>query len=95
MDCHEVNTLKLRKQKRSFIQYQKLVTGLEKLGQTLRTYELHDAQGKVAKRQAEIMAKSKEVTEKENQRRVAAKECEKRKKEAVAVQMQSCVKEAG
>lgn len=77
---------KLREQKRSFIQYQKSVTELEKLGRKLRAYEWHDAQGKVAKRQAEIEAKGKETAEKENQKRVAAKECEKREKEVVAVQ---------
>jgi structural maintenance of chromosome 2 len=77
---------KLREQKRSFIQYQKSVTELEKLGRTLRAYEWHDAQGKVAKRQAEIEAKGKEVAEKENQKRVATKECEKREKEVIAVQ---------
>lgn len=77
---------KLREQKRSFIQYQKSVTELEKLGRTLRAYEWHDAQGKVAKRQAEIEAKGREVTEKESQKRATAKECEKREKEVIAVQ---------
>ena len=77
---------KLREQKRSFIQYQKSVTELEKLGRTLRAYEWHETQGKVTRRQAEIEAKGKEVTEKEHQKRAMAKECEKREKEVIAVQ---------
>jgi len=77
---------KLREQKRSFIQYQKAVTELERLGRTLRAYEWQDAHDKVEKKQNDIDAKENEGKEKEGAKKKAAKECEKAEKEVVAVQ---------
>ncbi len=77
---------KLREQKRSFIQYQKAVTELERLGRTLRAYEWQDAHDRVEKKQNDIDARENEGKEKEGAKRKVTKEYEKAEKEIAAVQ---------
>lgn len=77
---------KLREQKRSFIQYQKSATELERLGRTLRACEWQDAYDKVGKKQKEVEEKEKEIEDKESLKKKVAKECERAEKDVAAVQ---------
>jgi len=77
---------KLREQKRSFIQYQKSATELERLGRTLRACEWQDAYDRVGKKQKEVEEKENEIEEKESLKKKVAKECERAEKDVGAVQ---------
>jgi structural maintenance of chromosome 2 len=77
---------KLREQKRSFIQYQKSATELERLGRTLRACEWQDAYDKVGRKQKEVEEKENEIEEKQSLKKKVAKEWERAEKDVAAVQ---------
>jgi len=79
---------KLREQKRAYIQYQKSVSELERLGRTLRAWEWTEAQGRVKKKQDEIDKQEEETEKVEAEKKKAGKDCERAEKDIVRVQKQ-------
>ncbi|KAI0776981.1 condensin complex subunit SMC2 [Trametes elegans] len=53
---------KLREEKRSYVQWQKTCTELERIGRTLRAWEWTDARERVAAKEEEIAAVEKEIS---------------------------------
>ncbi|KAI0641717.1 condensin complex subunit SMC2 [Trametes meyenii] len=53
---------KLREEKRSYVQWQKTCTELEKIGRTLRAWEWSDARGRAAAKAEEIATGQKKIT---------------------------------
>lgn len=53
----------LRKEKRSFLEWQKACSELERVGRVLRAWEWTEAHARMEKKEAEIVAKKKEVFE--------------------------------
>ncbi|KAF8885194.1 condensin complex subunit SMC2 [Infundibulicybe gibba] len=67
---------KLRKEKRSYLQYQKTASELERIGRVLRAWEWTDAQERVQKKQDEIEEKKREEGQLKDQKKKAAREGE-------------------
>lgn len=76
---------KLRAEKRSYIQYQKSVSELERIGRKLRAYEWTDGQKKVAKYEADIAAAQASMKKVEGEKKKAMKAVEAAEKEVTAV----------
>ena len=70
---------KLRQEKRSYIQYQKSVSELERIGRTLRAFEWVDGKKKVDKKEQEIRTKQGEIKVKEGEKKKAKKESDEAK----------------
>ncbi|TFK38366.1 condensin complex subunit SMC2 [Crucibulum laeve] len=67
---------KLRAEKRSFMEYQKSVTELERIGRVLRAFEWSEAQMRVVKKEEEIEGKKAEVAHVEQEKKRITRECE-------------------
>ncbi|KAF4622118.1 hypothetical protein D9613_009303 [Agrocybe pediades] len=76
---------KLREEKRSYIQFQKATSELERIGRILRAYEWTDSKIKVTQKADEIKAKQAEIKEKENDKKTAAKETKEAETQMTAV----------
>lgn len=76
---------KLRAEKRSYIQFQKSVSELERIGRKLRAYEWTDGQARVAKREEEIDEAQASIKKVENDKKKAVKAVEAAEKEVTAV----------
>ncbi|KDR72865.1 hypothetical protein GALMADRAFT_252175 [Galerina marginata CBS 339.88] len=76
---------KLRQEKRSYIQYQKSASELERIGRTLRAYEWTDGCNRVDKKEEEIQEKNAAIKKVESDKKKWAKESESAEKEIVAV----------
>ena len=70
----KLNTL--REEKRSFLQYQKACTELERIGRVLRAWEWTEGRDRVQKKQADIEKKEKEASKVQEKREKAVGEIE-------------------
>lgn len=70
----KLNTL--REEKRSFLQYQKACTELERTGRVLRAWEWTEGRDRVQKKQADIEKKEKEASKVQEKRKKAVGEIE-------------------
>ena len=70
----KLNTL--REEKRSFLQYQKACTELERIGRVLRAWEWTEGRDRVQKKQADIEKKEKEASKIQEKREKAVGEIE-------------------
>jgi structural maintenance of chromosome 2 len=73
---------KLRDEKRSFLQWQKACSELERIGRVLRAWEWTDAREKVDKKQSEIDKKEKEMGKMGKERERFVREGEAAEKDA-------------
>jgi structural maintenance of chromosome 2 len=71
----------LRAEKRSFLQWQKSCTELERIGRVLRAWEWTEGKERVARKQAEIDKKEKEVLKTKKERERFLRECEAAEKD--------------
>ncbi|KAI0739697.1 condensin complex subunit SMC2 [Daedaleopsis nitida] len=79
---------KLREEKRSYVQWQRTCTELERIGRTLRAYEYTEAQQRTVAKQCEIEAVEKEVTTLKNDKGRFDKEIKAAEKEMNEVNKQ-------
>ncbi|KAG6836670.1 hypothetical protein H0H93_005088 [Arthromyces matolae] len=79
---------KLRKQKRSFIEYQKSVSELEKIGRVLRAYEWMESHHRVVHKEQEIQKQEAEIKAVQEGSLKAQRECEAAEKDMEAVTKQ-------
>lgn len=70
----KLNTL--REEKRSFLQYQKACTELERIGRVLRAWEWTEGRDRVQRKQADIEKKEKEASKVQEKRERAVGEIE-------------------
>lgn len=76
---------KLRTQKRSFLQYQKTCSELEKIGRVLRAWEWTEGNKRVENKEEEIQSKKGEVSKVNKRRDKSLKEVESAEKEQGAL----------
>ncbi|GBE85556.1 Structural maintenance of chromosomes protein [Sparassis crispa] len=78
----------LREEKRSFLQYQKACSELERIGRVLRAWEWTEGRERVAKKEAEIAATEKAMTDLRKGKKKCGKEIEAAERRAEEVQAQ-------
>ncbi|TFY57528.1 hypothetical protein EVJ58_g6964 [Rhodofomes roseus] len=78
----------LREEKRSFLQWQKSCSELERIGRVLRAWEWTEGHERVAKKEAEIQAKEKETKGVKKGKERCAKEIEAAERDAQEVEAQ-------
>ncbi|KAG6841176.1 hypothetical protein C0991_001101 [Blastosporella zonata] len=76
---------KLREEKRSFLEYQKSISELEKIGRVLRAWEWMDGHEKVTRKEQEIHDKTSEKEAVEKKMKKARREIEAAEKDVEAV----------
>ncbi|KAF8151802.1 condensin complex subunit SMC2 [Crassisporium funariophilum] len=76
---------KLRAEKRSFMQFQKSQSELERIGRTLRAYEWTERQKQLHNKQVELDETAVGIKKLESDKKKAVKDCEIAEKEVVAV----------
>ncbi|KAF8657109.1 hypothetical protein AX16_002296 [Volvariella volvacea WC 439] len=88
---------KLRNEKRSYVEYQKSVTELEKIGRVLRAWEWTDARDRIEKKKSEIEGKDQEKKRAKEEKKTAAKDLERaeRELESVVAQKEKEMKKGG
>ena len=78
----------LRAEKRSFLQWQKTCSELERIGRLLRAWEWTELNKRVENKQSEIKEKEKEAAKKEKEKTRLAKEGEAAEEDAASVRAQ-------
>ncbi|KAH9917715.1 condensin complex subunit SMC2 [Fomitopsis serialis] len=78
----------LREEKRSFLQWQKSCSELERIGRVLRAWEWTEGHERVAKKEAEIQAKEKETKSVKKGKERCGKEIEAAERDAKEVEAQ-------
>lgn len=76
---------KLRTEKKNFIQYQKSVTELEKIGRILRAWEYSEAESRVEEKEQEIQEAGAQRKQFEAEIKKAGKECQQAEKDYAEV----------
>lgn len=78
----------LREEKRSFLQWQKACTELERIGRVLRAWEWTDARQRVKRKEEEIEAKEREIAKTRKGKEKSLKEIEAAERDTEQVQAQ-------
>lgn len=78
---------KLRAEKRSFLQWQKACSELERIGRLLRAWEWSEAQERVVRKENELHKKEGDIAKTKKERERAVKECNAAEKEYEEVKM--------